>query len=161
MHTPASTCWNAHKQPRFIDLNIGTTPASGTEQQRTGLAVKLDAECDALLEILLEMRGLRNECAPIFALPPEVFIRIIILVAEDFSPKWCVSGDNKQRREHRKLGWIAISHVCKRWRYTCYNTRDLWAYQNLTNAYPIRRLSQPKRERRLLRCEESWIYAFQ
>ena len=122
----ASTLWTTCKQTRYTELNLRVILASGTKQQRASLAAELDAECSSLSAILCEMRGLRNACRPVFALPTEVFLRIVTLLAEDCPPAWYVSGYHQRLRETMELGWLLVSHVCKAWRSTCYNAIELW-----------------------------------
>ena len=122
----ASTLWTTCKQTRYTELNLRAILASGTKQQRASLAAELDAECSSLSAILCEMRGLRNACRPVFALPTEVFLRIVTLLAEDCPPAWYVSGYNQRLRETMGLGWLLVSHVCKAWRSTCYSAIELW-----------------------------------
>ena len=55
---------------------------------------------------------------PIFTLPPELLTRIFHFYALEVPP-W---SDGVQ-----KLGWIAVTHVCRRWRQVALGDSSLWA----------------------------------
>ena len=63
----------------------------------------------------------RSRCSavtPISALPPELLVQIFRLYALEVPP-W--SG------RVQKLGWIGVTHVCRRWRQVALGDSSLWA----------------------------------
>ena len=68
--------------------------------------------------LIRSLRSRHNAVAPISVLPPELLVRIFHFHALDVPP-WS-SGT-------QKLGWIAVTHVCQRWRQVALGDSSLWA----------------------------------
>ncbi|KAI0040131.1 hypothetical protein FA95DRAFT_1462481, partial [Auriscalpium vulgare] len=60
-------------------------------------------------------RGLLNERAPIWCLPPEVLTHIFSL-CDDF-----------RQGPRRVWHWFTVSHVCARWRKVALDAGPLWS----------------------------------
>ena len=70
------------------------------------------------IRLIRSLRSRRNAVAPISVLPPELLVRIFRFHALEVPP-WS-SGT-------QKLGWIAVTHVCQRWRQVALGDSSLWA----------------------------------
>ena len=74
---------------------------------------------DAELEVLqqeVRTRGLRlrDECTRACGLPSEILVNIFILLREMWLPlRWSPDGS---RGESFTSGWMAVTHVCSKWR---------------------------------------------
>ncbi|KZV64368.1 hypothetical protein PENSPDRAFT_757303 [Peniophora sp. CONT] len=126
----ASTYWATHKQTRFIDLNLGAILGSGTKQQRADLSLQLDADCEALLSIINEIRSFQNACTLVSTLPAEVLVHIAAFVSESFPPIWRICGEDGRESDQDEetiiAGWTTLTHVCRRWQAIFTSAPELW-----------------------------------
>jgi len=84
---------------------------------RTAALSAIDKEIGVFKGLTRSLFSSRNALAPISSLPPELLARIFRFCALVESP-W--SGV-------QKLGWIGVTHVCKRWRQVALDDSSLWA----------------------------------
>jgi hypothetical protein len=75
----------------------------------------LEKELDSLNRSLMSCR---NACTPMCSLPPELLTRIFHFQALAEPP-----GLSRVRI----LGWITVTHVCRRWRHVALDDSSLWA----------------------------------
>ncbi|KZV70352.1 hypothetical protein PENSPDRAFT_752670 [Peniophora sp. CONT] len=81
---------------------------------------RIDAEALGIRYLLSAVNGRRNELALPFMLPPEVLARIFSSLA-DIDPI-----NIKPFSSRRTLGWVSVTHVCRRWRQVSSNDPTLW-----------------------------------
>ncbi|TFY50193.1 hypothetical protein EVG20_g11665 [Dentipellis fragilis] len=81
---------------------------------------KVDAELAAMQLAMCDMRTRRNALSRIASLPPEVLSNVFSFHAV-MNPI-CAH----ERGGPRRLGWIAVTHVCRRWRLTALQQPRLW-----------------------------------
>jgi len=86
----------------------------------------IDAEIDAARHLTYTLLSHRNAIAPISALPPELIARIFRFHAL-VEPPWFGMLN---------LGWIRVTHVCRRWRQIALDDSLLWATV-ITGIWPI------------------------
>ncbi|KAI0047739.1 hypothetical protein FA95DRAFT_1492138, partial [Auriscalpium vulgare] len=81
-----------------------------------------DQEMASVNTVLRLMRARRNELAPVFALPTEIMAEIFALLATVDVPR-CYR--HLHVRQYR-LGWVNVTHVCRRWRALALDLPRLW-----------------------------------
>ncbi|KAI0044007.1 hypothetical protein FA95DRAFT_1608901 [Auriscalpium vulgare] len=87
-----------------------TADSTASAERKVGL----EDEILLLEQRLCNRRGLLNERAPIWRLPPEVLAHIFSF-CEDF-----------RLRRRRVWHWFTVSHVCARWRKVALDAGQLW-----------------------------------
>lgn len=83
----------------------------------------LDQEITSIFEVYLTLKIRRNDLVLVVRLPPEILSTIFIAYACMLSPpvdEW------QTVRVPYPYSWIAITHICKRWRDVALNTVGLW-----------------------------------
>ncbi|KAI0044659.1 hypothetical protein FA95DRAFT_227300 [Auriscalpium vulgare] len=63
-----------------------------------------------------------NTTLPVSRPPPEIYTQILTILATIDPPVPCTSTELPA-----KIGWIAITHVCQRWRHVALHNPILWA----------------------------------
>ena len=114
----------------------------------------LDDEINSWQESTRVLRSRRNALAPISRLSPETLAAVFSYFPPSawkkepgyFTP---IEGSYYLSRanEGRPLAWIAVSHVCRRWRETALNFPPLWScinFNNLTSACTAELLTRAK-----------------
>lgn len=89
-----------------------------TPTARAAALSTIDKEIDAARQLTRSLLSRRNTLALISALPPELLARIFHFHAFA-EPAWST--------DLRRLGWIAVTHVCQRWRQVALDDSSLWA----------------------------------
>ncbi|EIM82060.1 uncharacterized protein STEHIDRAFT_161412 [Stereum hirsutum FP-91666 SS1] len=77
---------------------------------------RLDDELDALQLVLERIRVRRNQLMLAIQLPEDVIFEVFRILAQSDPPS------------QRHIGWIAVSHVCHRWREIALQHSLLWTY---------------------------------
>ncbi|KAI0050076.1 hypothetical protein FA95DRAFT_682686 [Auriscalpium vulgare] len=89
-----------------------------------------DEEIDGLLEVILSARAARNAATPgILRLPPEILSLIFAYLAAVDPPTRIGKKITMQLTEVAvgyRLGWMGVTHVCKRWRQVAVDDPSLW-----------------------------------
>ncbi|KAA1467742.1 hypothetical protein DENSPDRAFT_261064 [Dentipellis sp. KUC8613] len=76
-----------------------------------------DAEFDRLFQRLAEDF---NRTRPIVALPPEILVLIFTSLQ--------LSAPSYRKKSRTVLGWVRITHVCRRWREVAISSAILWTH---------------------------------
>ncbi|KAI0061471.1 hypothetical protein BV25DRAFT_759335 [Artomyces pyxidatus] len=79
----------------------------------------LHDEQAAALDALRSINGRINMAAPVSRLPPELLARIFAYYAKD---------DMIWRKKKPGIGWISVTHVCRRWRHVALGDSRLWSH---------------------------------
>ncbi|KAI0061503.1 hypothetical protein BV25DRAFT_1826645 [Artomyces pyxidatus] len=87
---------------------------------RTPVRELLLAERDAAAKALLSINARINTAAPVSRLAPEILAQIFSYCAED-EMTW-------RRKEGAGVGWISVTHVCRRWRQIALDYSRLWRH---------------------------------
>ena len=105
--------------------------STGLPGSRGRLRRAIDDETNALeLSIRASIRALKNlksrhnALAPISSLPLEILVAIFSFLSPSTNTGAC------------HLGWIYVSHVCRRWRETAVSHPRLWSYINFSKLAP-------------------------
>ncbi|KAI0065842.1 hypothetical protein BV25DRAFT_1913276 [Artomyces pyxidatus] len=81
---------------------------------------RLDEELKAIQQVFFLVKACRNALAgPIMTVPPELMSRIFFFAAAACPPKM-------RSTSTQKLGWINVTHVCRRWREIALGHSTLW-----------------------------------
>jgi len=128
----ASALTDAHVQNVFVSSNTQASPAlsdvfarlecevnqfqsaSQTPEARAAALATADQDIDAAKRLILSMLTRRNMLAPISILPAEILARIFHFAAFSERPY--------------SMGWVNVTHVCRRWRQTALDDSTLWAH---------------------------------
>ncbi|KAI0044648.1 hypothetical protein FA95DRAFT_1496676, partial [Auriscalpium vulgare] len=70
----------------------------------------------------LEAQRQHNTSLSVSRLPPEIFTQIFINLAFIDPPLPCNGTEFRA-----KIGWIAVTHVCQRWRHIALQDPIIWA----------------------------------
>ncbi|KAI0039231.1 hypothetical protein FA95DRAFT_1043795 [Auriscalpium vulgare] len=87
---------------------------------------RFEDEADVLRNTLRELAEQHNRWTPVMRLPPEVFATIFMFLAIADPPR------REYIYEPLELGWMAVTHVCRRWRYTALEFPSLWTDLNFS-----------------------------
>ncbi|EAU82701.2 hypothetical protein CC1G_08858 [Coprinopsis cinerea okayama7 len=98
-----------------------TAPTKASEGGSSAIA-RLDAQILALESEVIRLKQERNEMLKVSQLPIETLCQIFLLVPE------------KTSAGHQRLGWVRITHVCRRWRTAALGCPLLWSA--LSSLYP-------------------------
>ncbi|KAI0027831.1 hypothetical protein K488DRAFT_60336, partial [Vararia minispora EC-137] len=111
-------CTAVLKRLRDVDALLSADQAS------TSLYAKLLDDADFLQEHVSEFRTCANSYAPVFRLPPEILREIATILSQIWVPNvpHCI-----YTLRPPCLGWVVLSHVCKRFRAVLLGHRSLWA----------------------------------
>ncbi|VDB85905.1 unnamed protein product [Peniophora sp. CBMAI 1063] len=121
-------------QSRWLDayraLDLTLPRPLPTSKDTPQVRDQLDAEVLELQDVLCIVKERRNELALPSMLPPEIMAYIFsILVAVDSmvleKPLLMFETGSKPTKS---LGWVSVSHVCRRWRNICLNQSSLWTH---------------------------------
>ncbi|KZV70342.1 hypothetical protein PENSPDRAFT_752661 [Peniophora sp. CONT] len=82
----------------------------------------IDAELAGMHLLVSAMNERRNELTLPSLLPPEVLALVFSFLAT-VAPISVVSADYYKQRT---MGWVSVSHVCRRWRNICLSQPSLW-----------------------------------
>ncbi|KZV70351.1 hypothetical protein PENSPDRAFT_752669 [Peniophora sp. CONT] len=128
IQTAAKTRWlDAY---RALDVTLPRPTPNSSDVTRARELI--DAELNGITLLLSAVKERRNELALPSLLPPEILARIfsflsaatpINLVGNRFGPG-------------RTLGWVLVSHVCRRWRHVCLNQPSLWTDLHTDGRHP-------------------------
>jgi hypothetical protein len=88
-----------------------------TPAARAAALSTIDKEIEAARQLTRSLLSRRNTLALISVLPPELLARIFHFHAF-VEPAWST--------DVRRLGWIAVTHVCQRWRQVALDDSSLW-----------------------------------
>ncbi|EAU88641.1 hypothetical protein CC1G_01014 [Coprinopsis cinerea okayama7 len=83
---------------------------------------QLELQVSTLKSQALQLKGRRNDLAPISRLPNEVLCRIAIEYKRSTPLVLRIA-----RKPYRELGWPIVTHIYRRWRHVCLNHPQLWA----------------------------------
>ncbi|KAI0056098.1 hypothetical protein BV25DRAFT_1832555 [Artomyces pyxidatus] len=81
-----------------------------------------DDEESSMRRAMQSLRTRRNALIPISRLPPEILTRIFTINAAADIP-----GIRDKTKTRPRLGWITVTHVCRRWREMVLDLPILWA----------------------------------
>jgi hypothetical protein len=109
--------WNTTAAPRFSLLDH--LSPQGCAQDLTAARHAIDDELSALQLIMCGMRTRRNNFSLIGRLPPEILSRI-------FSFHAINEPIPSSSPIQLGLGWITLTHVCRRWRQVALSDPNLW-----------------------------------
>ncbi|VDB85554.1 unnamed protein product [Peniophora sp. CBMAI 1063] len=101
--------WDVLMTVRLSDLQTDTILGTGSPTQRANLLEHLELERRALLDVINDVTHLRNACAPINVLPPELLIHIFALVTSSNPTTWRVQGAHDEIHEQRLGGGNVVS----------------------------------------------------
>ncbi|KAI0056489.1 hypothetical protein BV25DRAFT_1995564 [Artomyces pyxidatus] len=98
-------------------------------QGAAGVRAALDAEELAVQSAIICVRSRRNALSPISRLPLEILTLVFEFFSHLRSPHGYFSSSDNDRSTtvYYPLGWIWLSHVCRRWREAAMNPR-LWRF---------------------------------
>ncbi|TCD68098.1 hypothetical protein EIP91_011551 [Steccherinum ochraceum] len=102
--------------------------ASSRELERSkelsvdALRSALQVEAEGHLQAAASLRVRMNTLIPVARLPPEILSHIFALYAAITQDYWTYS-----RRKVSQYDWIAITHVCHRWREDALGNPNLWS----------------------------------
>jgi hypothetical protein len=85
-----------------------------TPKARAAALATVDQDINAAKRLILSMLTPRNMLAPISILPAEILARIFHFIAFSKRPY--------------SLGWVHVTHVCRRWRQIALDDSTLWAH---------------------------------
>ncbi|KZV63078.1 hypothetical protein PENSPDRAFT_758249 [Peniophora sp. CONT] len=116
--SPSQRAWDAFLLSRFGAADQTSCGAAGFEAR----AALLDLELEILQDprTLASARRLRNSSNPAYSLASEVLTHVLWFSQANWAPRqdWeACNGD---------IGWIALCHVCSRWREVALSTPSLW-----------------------------------
>ncbi|VDB92217.1 unnamed protein product [Peniophora sp. CBMAI 1063] len=90
----------------------------------------IDDELEALRTIAADFRSQRNALSSVGALPAEILSRIFALHAlqqPPGEPLWeNDDSEDPPSLSQMELGWITVTHVCRRWRNVALTDPSLW-----------------------------------
>jgi len=89
-----------------------------TPKARAAALATVDQDIDAAKRLILSMLARHNALVPISVLPAEILARIFhfnAFSAQPYSPTL-------------RLGWVSVTHVCRRWRQVALDDSTLWAH---------------------------------
>ncbi|KAI0061468.1 hypothetical protein BV25DRAFT_1785855, partial [Artomyces pyxidatus] len=78
----------------------------------------------AVIEALHSINARINALLPVSHIPPEILAHIFL---------YCVLADQEWRNTLPGLGWISVTHVCRRWRHIALDNSGLWRHIPLTS----------------------------
>src|SRR5712672_2420969 len=81
---------------------------------RVAALTTVDQDIDAAKRLVLSMLTHHNMLVPISILPAEILARIFHVIAFSGQPN--------------SLGWVHITHVCRRWRQIALDDSTLWTH---------------------------------
>ena len=105
--------WSTKAAPRFSLLDH--LSPQGCAQELTAALHAIDDELSALQMVMCAMRTKRNDFSLIGRLPPEILSHIFSFHAIQNQPN------------PPGLGWITVTHVCRRWRQVALADPGLWS----------------------------------
>ncbi|KZV62832.1 hypothetical protein PENSPDRAFT_758406 [Peniophora sp. CONT] len=113
--------------PRYRPTDVGA------EKMRA----RLDAEAEGIRLVLSAVNERRNELALPSLLPPEVLARIFSYLVDVYPMKLdFLHALSLGKDWHKGVGWIYVTHVCRRWRNVAINDSSLWTQLSLTANRP-------------------------
>ncbi|KAJ3563246.1 hypothetical protein NP233_g9062 [Leucocoprinus birnbaumii] len=112
---------------RLTSIELGLDdiiPFKDIDERKSDERRQLDEVIKEIQAEVVELFRQRNELTPIFALPPEIFAQIFVLV-RDLSPF-------KKQYYSKKptLPWLGITQVCHYWREIAHGHPPLWTILN-------------------------------
>jgi len=114
--TQSNVCTLLETEPNKI-RDTTHTPAVGIDEEKDMV--------NLVGRLALSPHSCRSAVTPISALPPELLMKIFRFYALQVPPWYRVSEST--RRGIRRRGWIAVTHVCRRWRQVALGDSSLWA----------------------------------
>jgi len=96
-------------------------PAIQTSEARATALATVDQDIDAVKRLLLSVLARRNMLVPISILPAEILARTFRFTAF------------LEQSYSDSLGWVHVTHVCRRWRQIALDDSTLWMH---FSAYP-------------------------
>ncbi|KAI0060311.1 hypothetical protein BV25DRAFT_1917919 [Artomyces pyxidatus] len=94
----------------------------------------IDAESEAVAQLLCDIRARRNLLSLSVLLPPEVLARVLEFhtINCPFAPE-DYTEDSGRNGRLRFLGWISATHVCRYWRHVALGHHVLWSKISLSH----------------------------
>ncbi|KAI0066398.1 hypothetical protein BV25DRAFT_1912479 [Artomyces pyxidatus] len=108
----------------FRAARYGDPTPSGSASKLLDVQRAFDHELDAMHLAMCSFRMRRNEFALVSRLPVEIMIHIFSLLADAYPAGVVQEEDTGQWV--RRLGWIQITFVCRRWRFVALDHPHLW-----------------------------------
>jgi hypothetical protein len=112
-------------------------------ESRDRLQQAIDDEINLWQESTRALRARRNALAPISRLSPETLAAIFSYFPSSTwkkEPRYLTQTERSSYfpciREGGRLAWIAITHVCRRWRETALSHPHLWSRMSFTSPTP-------------------------
>jgi len=95
----------------------------------------IDDEISSLEESTRALKSRQNELVSISRLPPETLAAIFFFLSLSI---WRDETDKHSwYNKTGNMGWIRVTHVCRRWRETALNHSRIWSHINLTKLTPV------------------------
>jgi len=103
------------------ELNEFRSAFQNPKARATALAT-IDQDIDAAKRLILSMLTRRNTLAPISILPAEILARIFHFAAA------AAASSVQTYSPIMSLGWVSVTHVCRRWLQVALDDAPLWAH---------------------------------
>ncbi|VDB85907.1 unnamed protein product [Peniophora sp. CBMAI 1063] len=136
--SPLSDVWKVARE-RWLDAyraSVKTLPRSSpTSPDVAHVRELVDAELEGIESLRAAMRAKRNELAPPSVLPPEVLALIFSFLAA-IAPISLYTSLIGFPPRAKTIGWVSVSHVCRRWRDVCLSQSSLWTHLDLHSYFP-------------------------
>ncbi|KZV70340.1 hypothetical protein PENSPDRAFT_752659 [Peniophora sp. CONT] len=123
-------------QTRWLDayraLNVTLPRPTPTSADATRARELIDAELAGVRLLTSALNERRNELALPSLLPPEVLAHIFSFLSEVYP----INLAHGYYTSPSTLGWVFVTHVCRRWRHVCLGQPALWAHLDTDGRQP-------------------------
>ncbi|VDB85897.1 unnamed protein product [Peniophora sp. CBMAI 1063] len=116
----------------FQSIDASIPRIGPTDAQASSTMDRLEEEIIDIRLLLSAVNERRNELALVSMLPPEVMTHIVSFLRDI----WPIYLGSAYRSGGRTLGWVTVTHVCRRMRNICLEQRWLWAHLSPDDGQP-------------------------
>ena len=124
LRSPAEDYWLTAAQSRLVPFEPSKVLAISDETVARAVREKIDSETYSLRTILSTLNTRRNALLLVCRLPSEVLAHIFKFIDDPTGP---IHSLRHLRSPRRSLGWIRVTHVCRKWRQIGLENPFLWS----------------------------------